>query len=77
MRFRGLVVLSVSVAAVLTPMAYAAVTGPLEGTVGPDFTIDLQDATGANVNQLDPGTYDDHRPRPSRSTTTSTSSARG
>lgn len=57
MRLRGLVVLSVSVAAVLTPMAYAAVTGPLEGTVGPDFTIDLQDATGANVNQLDPGTY--------------------
>ena len=57
MRLRGLLVLSASVAAVLTPMAYAAVTGPLQGTVGPDFTIDLQDATGANVNALDPGTY--------------------
>jgi hypothetical protein len=54
---RGLAVLAASVAAVLVPVAYGAVAGPLQGTVGPDFTIDLQDATGANVNQLDPGTY--------------------
>jgi hypothetical protein len=57
MRLRGLLVLAVSVAAVLVPAAYAAVSGPLEGNVGPDFTIDLTDQSGAVVRQLDPGTY--------------------
>ncbi|MFN2468364.1 MAG: plastocyanin/azurin family copper-binding protein [Gaiellaceae bacterium] len=29
----------------------------LEGTVGPGFSIQLRDASGAGVRQLDPGTY--------------------
>ena len=57
MRLRGLLVVAVSAAAVLVPAAYAAVAGPLEGNVGPDFTIDLTDQSGAVVRQLDPGTY--------------------
>ena len=39
----------------------AAADGPqLRGTVGPDFTISLVDASGAPVKQLDPGPFAIH-----------------
>jgi plastocyanin len=57
MRLRGPLVLAASVAAVLVPAAYGAIAGPLQGTVGPDFNINLEDETGATVTQIDPGTF--------------------
>jgi plastocyanin len=54
-----------SSAAALAVFAAAALAGPtaaenpqLVGTVGPDFTIGLANASGARVSHLDPGTYD-------------------
>lgn len=51
-------------AALLAVCAAAVLAGPtsaddpqLVGTVGPGFTIDLADASGAKVSHLDPGTY--------------------
>jgi hypothetical protein len=42
----------------LLPAASHGQTGtPLIGTVGPAFTITLQDASGARVRHLDPGAY--------------------
>jgi hypothetical protein len=57
MRLRGLLVLFVSVSAAFVPAAYGAIVGPLQGTVGPDFNINLEDENGMTVTQLDPGTF--------------------
>lgn len=58
-QFRPFVVLPVVLAAVLLPgSAYTAARAtPLTGTVGPGFTIMLNDASGSRVTQLDPGQY--------------------
>jgi hypothetical protein len=52
-------------AAALALFAAALLAGPtgaenpqLVGTVGPEFTIGLEDASGAAVTHLEPGTYD-------------------
>ena len=58
MRFRGLVVVAMSAAAVLVPSALSAVVGKLDGTVGPDFSISLNSPDGGLVTQIDPGTYE-------------------
>ena len=58
MRFRGLLVLAASSAAVLSSTALTAPAGPFQGTVGPGFTISLKSADGALVSQIDPGTYE-------------------
>jgi hypothetical protein len=58
MRLRGLLVLVASSAAVLAPAALSAVAGQLQGTVGPDFNINLELANGSTVTQIDPGTYE-------------------
>jgi plastocyanin len=57
MRLRGLLVLTAAVATVVAPAALGAIVGPLQGTVGPDFNINLEDETGATVTKLDPGTF--------------------
>jgi hypothetical protein len=45
-------------AAALVLVGVAGADGtPLQGTVGPGFTISLRDASGAAVKQLDPGTF--------------------
>ena len=58
MRLRGLLVLAASGAAVLVPWAYSAVAGQLNGTVGPDFNINLELADGTTVTKIDPGTFE-------------------
>ena len=45
-------------AAALLPAATAADNPQLVGTVGPGFDISLVNASGNDVRQLDPGTYD-------------------
>jgi len=57
MRFRGLIVLAACGAVAAAPTALSA-AAQLTGTVGPGFTIGLADGTGAQVRQLDPGTYE-------------------
>jgi hypothetical protein len=53
-----LVAIPIAAAFGLLPAASHGQTGtPLIGTVGPGFTITLQDATGARVRHLDPGAY--------------------
>jgi hypothetical protein len=56
MRFRGPLTVAAAVAFVLAPAAIPA-ANELIGTVGPGFTITLKQAGGADVVQLDPGTY--------------------
>jgi plastocyanin len=58
MRLRGLVV-AAAAALVLVPGAAPASeqTPQLFGTVGPGFTITLEDASGASVTRIEPGTY--------------------
>jgi plastocyanin len=46
-----------AVLAVLFVSGSGAADPQLVGTVGPGFTIDLLDASGAHVTHLDPGTY--------------------
>ena len=58
MKLRGLLLLSVVIAAVTVPAAAPADSPSLVGTVGPGFTISLKDASGAAVTHLDPGTYE-------------------
>jgi hypothetical protein len=58
MRIRGLLVLTASAAAVLVPAAFSAVAGTLTGSVGPEFSINLQNPDGTTVTQIDPGTYE-------------------
>lgn len=55
MRHRGLLV--AAAALVLVPGAATAPSSQLFGTVGPGFTITLQDAAGNAVARIDPGTY--------------------
>jgi plastocyanin len=57
MRLRGLVV--AAMALVLVPGATSAPeqTPQLFGTVGPGFTITLEDASGNSVTRIEPGTY--------------------
>ena len=57
MRLRGLVVAAAGAALVLVPGAAPAPASQLFGTVGPGFSITLQDAAGNNVTRVDPGTY--------------------
>src|SRR3954464_12179377 len=57
MKLRGLLLLSVVIAAVTVPAASPADPPTLVGTVGPGFTISLKDAGGAAVSHLDGGTY--------------------
>jgi plastocyanin len=56
-RIRALCIAAVAVAAMLLPGAAWAQT-KLNATVGPGFTITLQDASGANVTRLPPGAYE-------------------
>lgn len=58
MRLRGLLVLAASAAVVLIPSALAAVAGQLTGTVGPGFSINLENPDGTTVTKIDPGTYE-------------------
>ncbi|HUH16228.1 MAG TPA: hypothetical protein VML35_10120 [Gaiellaceae bacterium] len=57
MRLRGPVLLAAAVAVVLAPATLGAAVPQLFGTVGPGFTIDLEDTGGVRVTKLDPGTY--------------------
>ena len=57
MRLRGPALLAAAVAVVLAPATLGAAVPQLFGTVGPGYTIDLEDAGGVRVTKLDPGTY--------------------
>ena len=59
MRLRGLAVATAAAALVLVPGAAPAPvqTPQLFGTVGPGFTITLEDASGNSITRIDPGTY--------------------
>ena len=57
MRLRGPLTVVAAAAFVLAPTAIPAAANELIGTVGPGFTITLKQAGGADVLQLDPGTY--------------------
>jgi hypothetical protein len=54
---RRLIVLPVLLAALALGGGASADPPTLVGSVGPFFTIDLKDASGAAVTHLDPGTY--------------------
>jgi len=54
---RGLAAVVVG-AVMIVPAALAAAAPQLFGTVGPDFSIDLEDAGGARVTKVDPGSYE-------------------
>lgn len=58
MRIRGLGTIVAWVALAAAPAALAAAAPQLFGTVGPGFTIKLNDASGARVTQVDPGTFE-------------------
>src|SRR5205823_3400541 len=53
-----LLVVAVAVAAVVLPGSAAADNPKLFGSVGPGFTISLEDASGNPVKHVDAGTYD-------------------
>jgi len=57
-RGRTLLVALSAVAALALPTNAWAQNRQLTAIVGPDFTITLNDASGARVTNLDPGTYD-------------------
>lgn len=57
MRARGLLVAAAAAALALVPGASSAPASQLFGTVGPGFSITLQDAAGNLVTRVDPGTY--------------------
>jgi plastocyanin len=57
MRTRGLLVAAAAAALALVPGATSAPASQLFGTVGPGFSITLQDAAGNNVTRVEPGTY--------------------
>jgi hypothetical protein len=58
MRLRGLLLLAAVAAAVLVPAAIRAANPQLIGTVGPGFSIRLEQPDGTAVTKIDPGTYD-------------------
>lgn len=53
-----LAILAASVVVAAAPAALGAAAPQLFGTVGPDFSIKLADASGAAVTKVDPGTYE-------------------
>ena len=58
MRGRGLLGLTLLAGLALVPVAFPAAATQLRGTVGPGFTIALDDAAGNSVRQVDPGAYE-------------------
>ena len=58
MRLRGLLGLMLLAGLALVPVAFPAAATQLRGTVGPGFTITLENDTGAAVTQIDPGPYE-------------------
>lgn len=58
MGLRGLFVVAVATVVTVAPAALAATVPQLFGHVGPDFSIDLEDAGGTRVTQVDPGSYE-------------------
>jgi plastocyanin len=58
MRLRGLLLLAAVAAAALVPAAIRAANPQLIGTVGPGFSIRLEQPDGTAVTKIDPGTYD-------------------
>src|SRR5687767_6515001 len=58
MRIRGLLVCAAAAAFAIVPAALAVTAPQLFGTVGPEFTIRLDDANGNLVTKVSPGTYD-------------------
>lgn len=58
MRIRGLLVCTAAAAFALAPAGLAVTAPQLFGTVGPEFTIRLDDANGDLVTKVSPGTYD-------------------
>lgn len=57
MRTRGLLVAAAAAALALVPGATSAPVSQLFGTVGPGFSITLQDAAGNTMTRVEPGTY--------------------
>jgi hypothetical protein len=57
MRVRRLLLLAAATGLAVVPGAAPAPAPQLVGTVGPGFTIVLEDAAGRTVTRLDPGTY--------------------
>ena len=57
MRLRGSLAAAAAAALALVPGAAPAPVSQLFGTVGPGFSITLQDASGNNVTRVEPGTY--------------------
>jgi hypothetical protein len=57
MRLRGSLAAAAAAALALVPGAAPAPASQLFGTVGPGFSITLQDAAGNNVTRVEPGTY--------------------
>lgn len=58
MQLRGLLGLTLLTGLAVAPAALPAAAGQLRGTSGPGFTIALEDATGAAVTRIEPGTYE-------------------
>ena len=58
MRTRGLLVCTAAAAFALVPAGLAVTAPQLFGTVGPEFTIRLDDPNGNLVTKVSPGTYD-------------------
>lgn len=58
MRLRGLLGLMLLAGLALVPVAFPAAATQLRGTVGPGFSITLDDAAGNGVTQVDPGAYE-------------------
>lgn len=58
MRSRGLLALTAAAVVAAAPAALAAAAPQLFGTVGPGFSITLEDAAGATVTKVDPGAYE-------------------
>jgi hypothetical protein len=57
MRVRRLLLVAAAAGLAVVPGAAPAPAPQLVGTVGPGFTIVLEDAAGRTVTRLDPGTY--------------------
>ena len=58
MRCRPLLALCFAMAVTAAPAGLAAAAPQLFGTVGPGFSITLQDSGGSLVSKVDPGTYE-------------------
>jgi hypothetical protein len=58
MRLKGSMLAAMAAALLFVPGAAPAAATQLVGTVGPGFTILLEDSSGRSVTRLDPGTYE-------------------